>query len=52
MPIEFNPRKKDRRKTPCFIEKDRRKADRRGKAQRDIDRKRRVEFERHLAAQK
>jgi len=51
MKPEFNSRKKDRRKTPCYIEKDRRKSDRRGKSQRDIDRKRRVEFERFLRAQ-
>lgn len=45
--IEFDSRKqKERRKTPCFIEKDRRKSDeRREKAARDLEKKNRKEFE-------
>jgi len=52
--IEFDSRRtKDRRKSPCFIEKDRRgNAERRGKAARESEKKRRGEFERHLNAQR
>jgi len=51
--IEFDSRrKKDRRKTPCYIENDRRKSiERRGKALKELEKKRRKEFERHLNAQ-
>ncbi len=53
MSTEFiNRRKKERRQTPCFIAKDRRKLiDRRGEALRKIKKMRRKKFERHLAAQ-
>ena len=51
--IEFDSRKpEDRRKIPCFAERDRRKSERRGGAQKEIDRKRRKEFERHLRTQR
>ena len=52
MKTEFNSRKKERRNINCFIEKDRRKLDRRGSAARDIKRKRKIEFKRHLNAQR
>ena len=51
--VEFNRRRpENRRKTPCFIAKDRRKPERRGQALREIERKRRKDFERHLNAQR
>jgi len=52
--IEFSSRRPgDRRKTPCYIEKDRRvNSARRGKAARDLEKKRRSEFKRHLNAQR
>lgn len=49
---EFSSRKKERRNIPCFADPDRRKSDRRGSAQREIDKKRRKEFERHLSTQR
>lgn len=65
MKTEFDSRKtkddrregEERRKTPCFIDKDRRKdnqrsQNRRGKAQKLINQKNRKEFERHLKAQR
>ena len=52
MKTEFNSRKKERRNINCFIEKDRRKLNRRGRAARDIEKKRKVEFKRHLKAQR
>lgn len=51
--IEFSSRRtKDRRKNPCYIEKDRRANERRGLAARELEKKRRKEFERHLSAQR
>lgn len=52
--IEFSSRKtKDRRKTSCFIDPDRRSpSDRRGRAEKELERKRRKEFTRHLKAQR
>jgi hypothetical protein len=52
--IEFDSRRiKERRKTPCYIEKDRRNpSDRRGKATREIEEKQKKEFNRHLNAQR
>lgn len=53
MRVDFGSRKlKERRQTPCFIDKDRRKDERRGKALRDILQKRRKEFLRHINAQR
>lgn len=54
MSIEFDSRRTpERRKTPCFIEDDRRNSeDRRGKALKDLEKKQRKEFERHLNAQR
>ena len=52
--IEFDSRRtKDRRKTPCYIVRDRRGiSERRGRAARELEKKRREEFERHLRAQR
>jgi len=50
--IEFSNRKKERRKTSCYIEKDRRKGERRGRGLKEVERKRRKEFLRHVRAQR
>ena len=52
--IEFDSRRiKDRRKSPCYMAKDRRvNSDRRGRAARELEIKKRKEFERHLNAQR
>ncbi len=52
MNIDFNSRRKDRRGCFSYIEKDRRREERRGRAQGDIEKKRRKEFNRHLKAQR
>ena len=54
MVVEMNSRsaKTERRKTPCFIDKDRRKLiDRRGEDIRKIEKARRKKFEIHLKDQ-
>jgi len=50
--LNLNSRKKERRVIFTYLDKDRRKTERRGAAQRKIDQKKRKEFERHLAAQR
>jgi hypothetical protein len=52
--IEFSSRRPgDRRKNPCYIERDRRvNPARRGLAARELEKKRRTEFKRHLNAQR
>lgn len=54
MRIEFDSRRNpERRRTPCFVDKDRRKlGERRASAARELEKKQRKEFERHLNAQK
>lgn len=57
--VEFSSRRKERRdpknerrKSFSYLEKDRRKDDRRNREQRKIDRRRRKELERHKKAQR
>ena len=59
MSVEFSSRRKERRnpknerrKSFSYLENDQRKDDRRNRAQRKIDQKRRKELERHKKAQR